>query len=60
MVEIELSPEEVKVVLFALRSDLETVENNIEEFPGEDETIMTIIAKIEEKLRVANRIDGRK
>ena len=43
---INLSDDEVKQLLFELRSSLEVVNENIENFIGEDEIILGIIAKL--------------
>lgn len=44
---ITLSEHEVKQLLFELRSSLEVVNEGIEDFVGEDETILGIIGKLE-------------
>jgi len=45
---IDLTPEELKAVIFAVKSDLETVNGNIEEFIGEDEILLSALQKLEE------------
>ena len=44
---IILSDHEVEQLLFELRSSLEVVNEGIEDFVGEDETILGIIDKLE-------------
>ena len=44
---ITLTEHEVMQLLFELRSSLEVVNEGIEDFVGEDETILGIIGKLE-------------
>lgn len=43
---IELTPAELEAVIFAVKSDLEIVEGDIENFEGEDETLRDALQKL--------------
>jgi len=45
---INLDEHELKAVIFAVKSDLETVNNDIEEYAGEDEILLSALQKLEE------------
>ena len=47
MSSIELRDDEIKALLFAAKSDLETVNSDIETFSGDDEPLLSAIAKLE-------------
>lgn len=47
----DLTTEELKATIFALRGDLETVNNYPENFPGEAEVIESALKKLEEQIR---------
>lgn len=44
---IQLEDYEIKALLFAARADLETINNDIEEFAGDDEPLLSAIQKLE-------------
>lgn len=47
---IDLDQHELRAVIFAVKSDLETVNNNIENFVGDDEPLLSALAKLEAEL----------
>ena len=47
MAVIELNDHEIKALLFAAKADLETVNNDIETFAGDDEPLLSAIQKLE-------------
>ena len=45
---VTFTDNEIKALIFAVKADLETVNAAIEEFAGEDETLMTVLQKLEQ------------
>ena len=44
---IDLTPDELIAVIFAVKADLQIVENDIEEFIGQDEVLLSALQKLE-------------
>lgn len=44
---LELRDDELQALLFAAKSDLETINSDIETFAGDDEPLLSAIAKME-------------
>ena len=44
---LNLSKRELNALIFAIKSDLETINNDIEEFAGEDELLLPVLQQLE-------------